>query len=1312
MPLTLDGLSVDSLKELCADQNLEVVAKSKAELKLMLGTFLREQNKTLEQLLAPVVVQPVAAVAAAQNVPLPLQLSQPPHFDMHPVGREQRWRQWLDDFVNYLDALGPNVPDQQRKALLIHCAGQPFSRFVKTIAITPTATESRFDALVRTVTERFSPIDTHLYEQYQLGDMTQNIGDTTDDYVVRLRDQARSCDLKCPHCTESLEDWCLTNVLIRHTNVHDLRKRVFERGLRDLEPILALARSMEVANQHSQAIASSSAVNLTKPQNRQTVDRDSQSGPPQFSGKPQSNPPPRMCKFCGQEHPLRAKLCPAYGKTCNSCKQQNHFSNCCPNSAAKKKPTVYTACAADTQDDGDPHIFHLEGKSQAFASVVIEGVQREVQIDTGSTGNVIPKSFLSGRYMLRKAAPLSVFGKSLVMPLGTALLSVGLPGKKPIQRNFTIVENGEGPALLGLRQSLELGFVSFNPDTVYTVRPAETIASPSEVAASPPGIDALVTEFDDLFQPGFTPVRGHKAHIQLREGVQPRFRKARAVPLALRKKVEVELGKMMERGTLKPVRTSAWASPMVSATKGDGGIRLCADYTSTLANVIDVEMYPLPHPEQIFAQLAGGKFFTRLDLRCCYEQFELDDASKEILTVNTIRGLLQYQRLPYGISSGPAIVQRAMEGMFHDMSDVSVFIDDILLVTHDLAAHLVLLKKVFQRLRETGIHLKKDKCLFAVKSLKYLGFILSENGRSQDPEKIAAIVEMASPRSVSELQSFLGMIRFYERFVEGMADKAAPLYQLLKKNSTWHWSEVEQTAFETLKKALISAPTLCHFDPDKPVVLSCDASPHGVGAVLSHRVDGKEYPIAYASRSLSAAERNYAQIDREALGIMFGVCKFHSYLWGRKFTLVTDHKPLVAIFGCKKGLPELVTARMHRYAIRLSSFDFVVEHRKGINNGNADALSRIPLPTTGNGAEDRHVYLVRQDVSPLSLAEIQEETRNDAVLSDLMNVLQVGVGEACPKDAFRPFWKFRQSLSIENNLLFMGDRIVLPSALQRKYLDELHSVHQGITRMKALARNVVWWPNLGSDLENLVAACALCQSCSASPTVVTENWPVPSHAWDRVHLDYFSFRGQDYLLLVDAASKWIEVSHMRSTTSMATLRKLYEWFTRFGFPKAIHTDGGPQFTSAEFREKMDFWGVDLTVSPAYHPQSNGLAERAVRTIKSMLEKNGTPKLEEILFRYRSTPQTGSLSPSEMLMGRKLRTRLCIKDAAKVTNVRCKFNVGESVWSKNVGPGKRYPRWFPAVVQHVDSNMVLTLVDENTGKIFRRHVNQIRRRLVG
>eukprot|EP00731_Ephydatia_muelleri_P017950 Em0010g1048a len=326
------------------------------------------------------------------------------------------------------------------------------------------------------------------------------------------------------------------------------------------------------------------------------------------------------------------------------------------------------------------------------------------------------------------------------------------------------------------------------------------------------------------------------------------------------------------------------------------------------------------------------------------EVFEKNEESQKLCTLNTHRGLYQYRRMPFGIASAPALFQKTMDSVLQGIKHVVCYIDDILVTGSNEIEHLRNLEQVFNRLKERGIRLRKDKCVFHSHSVDFLGHRIDAEGIHPLPSKVEAMVKAPAPRNITELKSFLGMVNYYAKFLPNVSTHLFPLYALLKKEHGWKWDKECQHAFVLIKKMLSSTQVLTPYDPKLPLRLAADASAYGLGAVLSHEwPDGSERPIAFASRTLASAERHYAQLEKEALALIFGIKKFHQYLYGRKFTLVTDHKPLTTILGPKKGIPVVAASRLQRWAMLLAAYTYDIQYRSTHENGNADGLSRLPL---------------------------------------------------------------------------------------------------------------------------------------------------------------------------------------------------------------------------------------------------------------------------------------------------------------------------------------------------------------------------------
>ena len=473
------------------------------------------------------------------------------------------------------------------------------------------------------------------------------------------------------------------------------------------------------------------------------------------------------------------------------------------------------------------------------------------------------------------------------------------------------------------------------------------------------------------------------------------------------------------------------------------------------------------------------------------------------------------------------------------------------------------------------------------------------------------------------------------------------------------WGKLQNDAFTKIKQELISDRVLAHYNPELTTIVTADAGPAGLGAVLAQRqADGSERVVAYASRSLSKAERNYAQIQKEATAIVFAVKKFHHYLYGRTFpfTLRTDHKPLLSIIGTKKGIPELAANRLQRYALFLSAYNYNIEYVKGENN-TADFLSRsVPIENNieidDKGIDKSSIVHFISDIflKPITVNEIRKETERDEILRIVINHLKNGWPRNVNDVKLRPYFLCRLELSLENGCLLRGHKVIIPAVFRDRLLNELHSSHFGIVKIKMEARSRMWWPNIDKQIEEKVGSCSLCTSFRcAPPRAPLAPWPYPERPWERVHLDFFTLHAKNFLIVVDAHSKWIECYPMSSTNSDAVIMKLYELFSRFGLVHTLVTDNATNFTSNQFNNFCISNNIKhVTIAP-YHPASNGQAENTVKTVKKALkiilktesnQRDINVKLLKFLFDYRnSTHCTTGYSPAELMLGRKLLSTL-------------------------------------------------------------------------
>ncbi|XP_062713135.1 uncharacterized protein K02A2.6-like [Aedes albopictus] len=807
----------------------------------------------------------------------------------------------------------------------------------------------------------------------------------------------------------------------------------------------------------------------------------------------------------------------------------------------------------------------------------------------------------------------------------------------------------------------------------------------------------FLTQYPEVFQDSLAHCTKTKISLTLKQHAQPVFRPKRPVPFHAIQKVDEDLD-LLESIIITPVDFSDWAAPIVVVKKPGGKVRVCADYSTGLNAALESNNYPLPTPEEIFSKV------------------EVDDESKKLLTINTHRGLFRFNRLAPGVKSAPGAFQQLMAKMVAGLRGVEVFLDDILVHSKTLEEHNRILHMLFRRLREYGFHLRVEKCRFYQDQLKYLGHIISARGNQPDPAKIAAISEMPAPTDVSTLRSFLGAVNFYGKFVREMHQLRHPLDNLLKKDTKFVWNRECQHAFQNIKRVLQSDLLLVHYNPEQEIIVAGDASKTGIGAVILHRFsNGTIKAVSHASRSLSAAEQNYSQIEKEALALVFACTKFHRMLWGRRFTLQTDHQPLLRVFGSRKGIPVHSANRLQRWALTLLGYDFQIEYVATQDFGYADVLSRL-ISNHQKPEEEAVIAAVRieEDVSscfhdsfqhlPVTYEMLKAATKKDTVLQKVISFVQgtwPGRCEGIQDIEVRSFFSHRDSYSVIDGCLMMVDRIVVPMSLQKRILKQVHEGHPGIERAKAVARGIVFWPTMDEDIISYVRRCSSCTSAAKSPPQAQpQPWPRAEGPWQRIHIDFAGpVDGMYYLVMVDSFSKWPEILQTRSPTTSTTIAFLQEGISRFGIPLVIVSDNGSQFTSADFRTFCEKFRIVHIRTAPYHPQSNGQAERFVDTLKRSLKKivgggetSIASVLQTFLYVYRSTPSTvlNGKSPAQIMLGRPMRTTLDLlrpspkPDFQPQLSGKRSFSAGSKVFAKVYSSNENW-KWMPGTILEAIGN---------------------------
>ena len=1201
-------------------------------------------------------------------------------------------------FDRYSKVCGTSLSAERKTALLLHCLGpegQDVFDHLPALTDEQSVDLNDYEICIRKLDIHYLPKVSTILERFHFHKRYQIEGETIEDYITALRKLASSCKFAST-IEERIRDQFMVGC-----NLEKVRNELWQKDEPTLEEVLKIGKCIEHSikcvnilkkdvekKPEVQAIQYNKGYmgdkkNSTNFKAIQPVRKNSQPRSFSLNSQPQTssfNKPKGVCYRCGEVgHFANNTLCPARKMICSFCGIKGHVAKACRNKKVNKSKTQQLQeIQADSDTDTDYECGQIvysvrdTNASNIHDVVYIEGVPTTMLFDSGAKISIVARQFyqdnLFDKVNLNKPdiKPKAYGGK----PIDLLGYFQRLIKYKDRLVTGKIYVSKKGDSILSWWHQKDLYVIldpNSSPSIILKKRPesdmiTNIVESNLNSSDDEHFVRTICEEYPEVFSEKLGLLKGYEHHIMLKPNANPVTSKVRALPLAIKDEVKVELEKLIKAGIIEEVEGNEWLAPIVVARKANKSLRLCVDLRA-LNKCVIVDKYPLPNITDMLTLLDGATVFSSIDLMTAYHQIKLSEQSKNLTAFITPFGTYRYVRLPFGLISAAAVFQRALEKVLAGIKSIKIYQDDILVFGKDKEDHDVTLHKVLTRLKASNLTVKAEKCKFRQKYITYLGHTITAEGVFPREELVNTICGLQSPSNKDELLHFLGMIEYYSKFIDGFAKICSNMRALLKKGTNFVWSTSCEKEFQDLKRCLVKAPALHSFNPQEKSVLTTDASAKGLGAVLRQGVGESERTILFLSRSLREPEQRYSVIEREALAVYWAVKKLKRFLWGGRFVVRTDHKPLCDIFK-KKGLDK-ISGRITKWVIALQDYNFDTEYLPGICNNIADTLSRMSPPkSNGRDFEDKEQEEEMDDTKVCSLTvgdTISEEewgieTKADHELQVVIASLSTPwkAKNTCDIEC-RPYWEVRHELSTEGGVLYRGARMVPPNALRKKLIMLAHEGHQGHTKTKERIRVCYWWPGMDLAVERAVRECLECMLSQKSYTPRIQPMCIralPTKPWQEIAIDLLGpIHGSglnNYIIVVmDLFSRWPEVKITQKIESGNIIAFLKQLFASEGLPSSMLSDNGTQFTSHETKTFLKSLGVKQKFTFLYHPESNGVVERFNRLLKETIklakdnDLNWKDRISRRVELYRFTPHsTTGKTPFQLFRGREACTEIC------------------------------------------------------------------------
>ena len=952
----------------------------------------------------------------------------------------ETWRKWKQTMELYLQ-LCLNKKSEKKCSAFLYIIGQA-GRDIYNAMTLQDDDRDKIDVLFAKFEEYCKPKQNITIERYRFNSRVQGKLETVDKYVTELKLISKNCSFG------DLEDQLLRDRVVCGIHSDEVRQHLLRTDDLTLEKCLKICRAYEQTKKSVKILTDNPHVvvdDLKKQRHKKSGHtksfddkRDTKDLQPQYT-----------CNNCGKQHAKRQ--CPAYGQKCRKCGKLNHFAKYC-----RSKRTVQYV-GSNEKDDSDNLFIGAVSKTnktelqtdECYTTLDVEAVPVKFKVDTGAQVNILPlhtfNNLNSETSLVKSDTKLTSYSGNELHVKGTTCLKCA-----DRQIEFYVVDTQQTP-ILGLKASQELSIIKIilnvNDTTQSTINQHPTLFK---------GLGCLKTPY----------------RIQVDMTVPPVIVPPRNQPAPLRDRLKTALNEMEAQCVIRKVdEPTQWVNSLVVVEKPQSKkLRICLD-PRHLNKAIQREHFQLPTLEDITTRLTGAQMFSKLDANHGYWQIPLTPDSQLLTTFNSPFGRYCFLRMPFGIKSAQEIFQKRMSQLLGDLPGVETDIDDILVWGKSKEEHDQRLKVVLRRCEEINLTLNKDKCKFGIPEVTYIGHILNAKGVQPDPEKTKAIRDMPPPQDKKGVERLLGTVNYLAKFIPNMSTVTKPIRDVLKADISFHWDTEQKEAFALIKKILSTEPALAFYDMEKPVLISCDASQSGLGAVLIQ----EDRPVVYASRALTDAETRYAQIEKELLAIVFALNKFHQYVYGKSAVVESDHKPLESII--KKPLVS-APPRLQRMLLQLQKYSFTLIYKPGKDMVLADTLSRAYIDDDDDTCKSLEEDLVcavnsllnKAPISDPKLEELRAATKTDATMNKLKEVILSGwpTKRTEVPSEIRDYWNFRDEMSEVNDIILKGEKLVIPLNMRSEMLAKIHTCHLGIVKCKQRARDILFWPGMGKDIEEVV----------------------------------------------------------------------------------------------------------------------------------------------------------------------------------------------------------------------------------------------------